>query len=277
MLKEPRWLCIAILLLGGLISVGRASAASPTDDEEQSLRKRVEEFYTLMHAGKWTEAENYVAADSRERFHNGHKKEFLGSEVKSLELDEGGEGATVSVTVYNYSPISSKPLPFAHVTEWRRVNGVWFLELPKLEIGSADKAGGAAPFSPPEQLKFKGHRFGLGTVHAGETKVVRFPFTNVTDHTVTITSVELVSPCLKLRSEKKVYKPGESGELVIGFDPGTLEGEYAQTVVVKTDPGRITTRLLIFGVVAFRIQQKAEQSEGNMPTKSALPPEKPRN
>ena len=102
-------------------------------------------------------------------------------------------------------------------------------------------------------MKFGGHRFGLGLMKNGEKKVARFPFTNPTDHLVTITQVATGCECLTVKDFKKEYKPGESGELVIEFDSTNYPGLYAQTMVVKTSPGDATSYLLVEGETPIRV------------------------
>ena len=89
----------------------------------------------------------------------------------------------------------------------------------------------------------------MGMIQPGQIKVARFPFTNVTDHPVTITSIETFCDCLKAKIDKKEYKPGESGEVAIEFNPKGFERDYGATILVKTDPGDIPTHLTVLGFV----------------------------
>jgi len=259
-----KMLGVAILGAGGLYSLAAMDPAAATEPP-QALKDRVQEFYTLLQGGKWTQAEAYFTEDSRETFRNTQKGQMLGFEVKSFTLGEDGQSASVVVNVSSLVPFAPRPLPFPQTTQWRLVKGVWYVELPKAGSGQLQSPflpGGpvAMPHPPPEQLKFKGHLYRLGNIFPGQTKTARFPFTNVTDHLVTITSVDLGSRYLHLKTEKKAYKPGESGELAIEFDQQDWQGGFGQTILVTTDPGHLVTKLTILGFVAFRQEESPPKS-----------------
>jgi hypothetical protein len=95
----------------------------------------------------------------------------------------------------------------------------------------------------PEELVFKGHTFMLGTVKPGERHELRYPFINKTDHTVTIAQVQTGCQCLTVKTSKMEYKPGEAGDLVVEFDSTGYEYEFVQSMVVKTNPGGVTSYL----------------------------------
>ncbi len=232
------------------------SDASYADDVklEQALRARVEEFYSFLQAGQLAEAEQYVAEDSKANFRNRPRSLFMDPQLDSVKIDPDGQNASVGVKMQVFTHFSAKPVPVNSVTRWRLVDGAWYLLVPKPEatdiraMFGPQPGRGATPITPEqEQLKFKGHRYMLGHVQPGQVKVARFPFTNVTDHEVKITAVQTGCDCLKVKTEKKVYKPGESGELAIEFSAGGREFEYLQTIIVRTDPGNLMTHLNISG------------------------------
>jgi hypothetical protein len=89
----------------------------------------------------------------------------------------------------------------------------------------------------PSALEFRESRINLGIFTKDEKKQARFAFTNITDGPVEISEVATGCTCLTPTYEKKMYGPGESGELVIDFDPARHLFLYAQTIEVKTEPG----------------------------------------
>ena len=243
---------------GGLC-LPTVAVAGDEPKQEQALRARVGEFYGLLQVGRWTDAEAYVTEESKEDFRNWPRKPFLGFEVGSVKLDGAGHEAQVTVQVKIFIALSPAPVPAPWITRWRLVDGLWYLvaanaqrRTPPEFPNSAQMKGSPAPSRPAEELEFKGHSYGLGTIQPEQVKAARFPFTNVTDHVVTITDVLTGCDCLRVKTEKKEYQPGESGELVIEFDPTGYRDPYTQTILVKTDPGDLTTRLTIHGYVAYR-------------------------
>jgi len=254
---------VAMIVSAGPIHFG-AQAPSPPPPQaaspENALRSRVEEFYSLLQLGKWNEAEAYITEETRAEWRQEAKSRFTGFDVQSLALDPDGKSAKVIVRVYTPNPRLSTPIPFAQTTPWRVVGGRWFCEIHRATMAeimapftrSVPGAGAVKP-TPPE-LKFKGRQYGLGNVQRNEVKTARFPFTNVSDHDVTVSSVEIFCKCLKAKLAKRTFKPGESGELVIDFDPsGTdYEGFWGESVMVRTEPGETSTLLNVTAFVALQ-------------------------
>jgi len=257
MQKQETWswlrkICYLILLTAlGSAQLANAEESAP----EQVLRGRVEDFYSLIQLGRWAQAEAYVSPDSLETFRSGPKNPFLDFQVKSVNLEPDQQSAQVEVQLQVVNPASlGTPLALAQTTHWRLEGGVWRVVLPKPASMASlfnDQGEKKSP-PPPEELKFKGHRYGFGKMKPGEIKTAVFPFTNATNHDVTISAVLTGCDCLRAKFNKKTYKPGESGELAIEFDSGHLEQTYEQTIVVKTDPGDLRTLLTVQGYIAPR-------------------------
>jgi hypothetical protein len=235
-------------------TLGLATENQAIQSQEHALRKQVGEYYTLLQAGRYSEAENCMTPDSRETFRKISKSPFLGFEIKSVTIDPGGKSALVLVQIHEFLPgLSAKAVDMPYKSNWKLTAGAWLLTLPK-DLPTSPLSGIASraattPTSRAENLKFKGHKFLFGEMQQGEKKVARFPFTNESDHTVTIKSVETGTSLLTVEGYKKQYKPGEAGEIAIDFDPGNVDREYAQTVVVKTDPNGVITYLTVYAYI----------------------------
>jgi hypothetical protein len=236
-------------MLGSLfLALLPASYLEAAEQPEQALRARVEEYYSLLQQARWSEAEAYVAQDSRETFRNLSKKPFLSFRVKSFDIESEKARATAVVEVQVVAMPSPQPIWIPQSTHWRLVEGAWYVEMPRAEgdrLSALFASQKKNETPPPEELRFEGHRYHLGLVKPGELKVARFPFTNVTDHVVTLADVVTGCACLKVLTEKRKYQPGESGQLTIQFDPTGYTYQYGQTVIVTTDPGGLKTKLTI--------------------------------
>ena len=227
----------------------------PQNQAPAKLRSRVEEFYSLLQVGRWNEAEAYLSEESKENFRSQNKTPFAGFKMVSIKMERDGQEAEALVHIQFYTGLPPTLVLAARTTRWRRVDGVWYVDIPKpdpysLQSLFAIRTQQATASPHPEELKFKGHRYRLGEMHQGDRKVARFPFTNVTDHVVKISEVSTGCDCLKVLTEKREYKPGESGELAIQFDPTGFKYDYAQTIVVKTEPGSLRTFLTVKAFVA---------------------------
>ena len=264
------WLWVVGILWAGAPCPAVFASAEESSKQEQALRTRVEEFYNFLQQGQWFQAEPYLTEDSREPFQNQWRSAFMGSKpfvgfkVESAKLDPDGQNATAVVRLLVFTQFSAEPAEVPRTSRWRLVNNIWYLVFPKADPNAQNSLFNVKNSRPakaqPEQLKFKGHRYGFGIVQPGEIKTSRFPFTNVTDHLVKLAAVLTSCECLRVKTTKSEYKPGESGELVIEFDPTGYEQFYYQTIVVKTDPGDVKTLLDIEAYVT--VQRETPKTEG---------------
>ena len=98
-------------------------------------------------------------------------------------------------------------------------------------------------------------------------KVARFPFTNVSNHDVTLEVIQKGCDCLRLKTQEKEFKAGESAVLEFEFDPSQLqfnvEESFATTVVLKIQPGGEQTALRIAALL----------EPGECPPQSSKPPQ----
>ncbi len=276
-----KFIVSAQLLLACALGVAASGTTGPDNQaprSEQALRARVEEFYSLCQQGQLDRAATYVTEDTRENFRSERRGAFLSFQVESVKLDSGAQAATVSIEkrIFSAQMPMGGGLPIVETTRWRLVKGEWSVEIPKrdpktladLFSGSGQK--GATPSTPTtEELKFKGHTYSFAKIAPGQIKVAEFPFTNATDHAVTITDVVTGCDCLTAKLEKKRYKPGESGVLAVTFNPKGYARQYGQTLVVKTDPGSQITYLKVVGyVLSAPAQPAASGSETKPPATS---------
>ena len=228
------------LLAGG----GRLLASASS---EQALRTRVEQFYTALQQGNFPQAEKFLPKEARSFFRAQPPKPVATFQIDSIKLDSGGETATVVVKVPTVLPFTDQSLLMGQTTQWRRLRGVWYLQFEKAEAQAPQ-----APFNPslhsplpppprvtaPVDLKFQTNSVALSWAHLGEVKVASFPFTNVSNHNVTLAEVQTGCDCLRLKTQQKEFKPGEAGVLEFELDASKMPayGALNLTVLVKTEP-----------------------------------------
>ena len=241
-----------------------------------ALRKRIEEYYSLVQAGRYTQAEDYMTPDSREPFRKVPKSPFLGFEIKTVNLDSDKKAAAVVVQVQAFmAGLSSQPVEMPYNSNWRLVDGTWYLvfpkEFPTSPLAAISSNASQRQIPKPEELKFKGHHYNFAKMDLNQKKVARFPFTNVTDHVVTISQVITGTPLLTVENYKKEYKPGESGVLAVDFVPVDVERDYAQTVVFRTNPGNTLTYLLVSAYITPKPGVPSKDSGLSRPTATQAP------
>lgn len=75
-----------------------------------------------------------------------------------------------------------------------------------------------------------------------------YPFTNTGKYAVTITHVRPSCDCTAATLQKRVYKPGESGELPVTFTIGTRQGVQRKQILVETDETKSNQTVLMLSV-----------------------------
>lgn len=99
-----------------------------------------------------------------------------------------------------------------------------------------------------EQLSFK--------AEMGQKETIAiFPFKNVGEEAVTIKEVKTSCGCTTPQLDKKVYEPGESGEIKLVFDYGSRTGMQNKTayVVLSDNPKPLMLKLTVEIPVAFKV------------------------
>jgi hypothetical protein len=110
-------------------------AAPP--EEEEALKARVNGFYTLFQQGKLRQAEGFVEEDSRDLFYNAPKARIFAYEIKNVEFNSDITEAKVLVAVETLTPLSSQPLKQPLQSDWKRIEGEWYLHLQAVESGES--------------------------------------------------------------------------------------------------------------------------------------------
>jgi len=241
---------------------------------EEVLRGRVEQLYNALRQGDWQQVEKYLTKESRPTFRKQPKKALAGYQIDSIKLEPTGDSAVVVVRI----PLSGRAVPspiFApQTTHWRRVRGTWYLDLSGAPTGQPLSGAGRQNQPPPslhvKDLKFQSTWVSVGYVHKGEVKTARFAFTNTSQRVVTLASVEMDCPCLRMKSQQKDFKPGEAGVIEFELDPSSFSFDVVHaltlTASIETEPEHALTQLTVAAVL---VPGSGEPS----PTPPARPPQ----
>jgi hypothetical protein len=231
-----------VLLLLSALSAPSWRAVQPTKSSkapEEVLRKRVQDFYTLLHDYRYDKAEVFATPATRANLRTQSKGAFLSFSIASMQFDTPKK-AQVSVIISTMHPPIPTPMPVSFNTTWVFIGGNWFIQMPKPPTVEQAAAGTTSipPALPrlPDEIEFDSKMADMGTVKLTEKGIARIPFRNVTDHAV---SLEVVThcDCLVVTNLKKEYAAKESASLVIEFDPAKFTDNYGQSVTVRTKPG----------------------------------------
>jgi hypothetical protein len=124
------WFCLS--LLGAMALLGQSAEeifrkAPPAVDA--ALRERIELFYKLHGEGKFRQAEDLVAEDTKEFFYNSNKPRYLSCEIQRIDYSENFTKARALVVAEMRVPMPGfmdKPVKVPHVSPWKLVDGQWY-------------------------------------------------------------------------------------------------------------------------------------------------------
>ncbi|HLG99976.1 MAG TPA: hypothetical protein VKX49_26945 [Bryobacteraceae bacterium] len=132
-----RKLCLSVFsIVCGLSTVSLpAPAQSPSDvfDKappaiDEALRTRVEAFYQAHVDGKFRQADQYVAEDSKDFFFAAEKTRYHGFNISKITYSDNFTKATVMTACKTELAFHGQKMPVTMpaVTHWKVENGEWF-------------------------------------------------------------------------------------------------------------------------------------------------------
>ncbi|HWC00095.1 MAG TPA: hypothetical protein VG672_25480 [Bryobacteraceae bacterium] len=98
-------------------------------DVDEALRARIHEFFQDHVDGKYRQAENLVAEESKDFFYNSNKPKYLSFEIRRIDYADDFQTAKALVLCEMFVPIpgfADKPMKVPATTRWKQVHGQWF-------------------------------------------------------------------------------------------------------------------------------------------------------
>jgi len=92
-------------------------------------------------------------------------------------------------------------------------------------------------------LKFEAEKVELKAKASDEVLKAQFKFKNDSKEEIEITDISVGCTCLKPRSNKKIYAPGESGVVDVDFTLGSFTGYQEKLLTVITEGQRTQLRV----------------------------------
>ncbi|MBX3363573.1 MAG: DUF1573 domain-containing protein [Phycisphaeraceae bacterium] len=128
-----------------------------------------------------------------------------------------------------------------------------------LAQAATDHVHGPSPTAPAAKkgakISFDRQRHDFGRVLDQATVQTTFRFTNIGTETLVLADAQGSCSCTVGKLAKKEYLPGESGELVVEFDPRNRRGAQNRTVVVPSnDPDTPRFTLMVDAFVRPMIE-----------------------
>ena len=115
--------------------VAAVFAQSPADlfqkappDVDEALRGRIREFYQDHVDGRFRQAEQLVAEDTKDFFYSSKKQKYLSFEINRIDYSEDFTKAKAVIIIETFLPIigmAQKPIKAPVGSTWKIENGKW--------------------------------------------------------------------------------------------------------------------------------------------------------
>ncbi|MGO4880611.1 MAG: hypothetical protein ACLP59_07295 [Bryobacteraceae bacterium] len=151
---------VSVLLLAAAACFGQTPAApdKASPEVDAALRERINQFYQLEVAGKFSQAYPLVADDTKDLFIGSSKPTYTGFEIQNIKYYDDFTKAEVSMMVTRLLPIQGfmgHPLPSKMLSRWKIENGLWCFfvdpqkDLPTSPFGGMPIPGAGRPAVMP--------------------------------------------------------------------------------------------------------------------------------
>jgi hypothetical protein len=135
--KRATFLPLLAVMVAGLAWAQTDPFDQPPPPEiEEALRSRITQFYDLFQKGKFREAEQFVAEDSRASYYAVPKARIFGFSIKEIDFGSDLKTAKALVALKMKIPMMGSALVDLPMgSQWAWTEGNWFLVLPNPQPG----------------------------------------------------------------------------------------------------------------------------------------------
>ena len=257
--------CLMTLAVSGVFFVALQPNSRSDDKAPDTLKQRVSDFYTALHANDAEKAAQYVIEKARDNFRSKSHGKFLDFEITRLELEQDSQSAIVELSFKVMIPTIFRQIYIPDRTRWKLVSGEWFYDpddIPpqlgdKMKEYYYDKQAAGNAKSTPKPVPFERDLVDIGFVDKGKLLSLHFPFSNQSSQEIKIEEVYFRGVSfLKDTTTKRLFKPGEKGEISVELDTTELSGPLDHSFFVEFQPIKEMVSLRIKGKVA--VKQKTD-------------------
>ena len=237
-----------LLWTAGLCFAQGPDAGQPPAAVDEALRARITEFFQLHVDGKYRQAEDLIAPDSKDYYYNSAKPRYLNFAIKTIEYSEGFTRARTMVQAKMFVMVpgfADHPVDLPIMGNWKVIDGqwYWYIDPEAVRTTPFGKLSASEPTGPPkgmpaiptaDQMQFiftqlKSDKQAV-RLKAGESEQVTF--TNTAQGTLNIVLRGAI-PGVDVKLDRVELKAGEKAVLSLrakpGAEPGTLSILVEQT------------------------------------------------
>ena len=265
-----------VLVLAWMSASAGTGAADGGQADLERLKRRVNEYFSAVHARQFEKARQFVLPRSRDTIgaSGSGKARITGFSIVEVELEEGDGSAVVTTRrVATAGGIGS--VRVKEKFRWKREDGEWFLDPadpPKTDSEIFTeyyyKKQGIAPTAEFEERVFD---FGLAV--QGEPVRSRFSFRNHSSRDIIVEKIHGPDRLITDRTEKRLIPAGAAGEITVELNTAKLHRDFIQDIFVQFEPVKEMVKLRITGRVftAEEIAKSPSLSKEAAARKSAAP------
>jgi hypothetical protein len=109
-------------------ATARDASESVPAEVDQALRDRVTKFYQAHVDGKYRQAEQYVAEDTKDYYYASQKPHYMSFEIKKISYSEHSTKAKVTTTckIAQASSFGTMTFNLPVTSDWKLEDGLWY-------------------------------------------------------------------------------------------------------------------------------------------------------
>lgn len=249
MLRPVLVLLSAALFAGAQETPNVFTGAAP--DIEKALRDRVAGYYQAYVDGKFRQAEQFIAEDTKDTFFNQEKHKIRGYEIVKINWDDSYKKASVVTLVQTNIVMRGQSIPAnaPMATRWKLEDGKWCYyvdpslgrETPVgiMKPGAGNRTGMKIddilkdPGIILNQVKVNKDKF---LVHSWEKSADTIVVTNGMSGSITLDFQTETIKGLTFKVEKKELGPGETSKIELIYDPENQAAKPTLKATLRIEP-----------------------------------------
>jgi hypothetical protein len=221
-------------------------------DVEEALRVRVSAFFQAQVEGKFRQAEQYVAEDSKDSYYEMSKTKYLKYEIRNINYSDNFTKAVVLVLTHAYVVIpgfegQAAPLPVK--TNWVLADGKWWWHVDPADLNMTPfgkmnpgpypdpNAAGPSTTSQPATVEsvLSGIKMnkGMAQLKSKEASSDQIEISNGLSGTLWVTLNPIDVPGLQIKFKPAEMKKGEKTVVSFHYEPqGTTPPRGVQIYLI---------------------------------------------
>ena len=242
---------LVVLILVWAPAGAQPSPADPGQADLERLKQRVNEYFSAVHARRFTRASQFILPGSRDAGEAARPgRARIGNlRIHEIKLEEGSGSAVVSISRQVSAPAGS--VRVKEKLRWKKEAGEWFLDPADPPKSDAEifteyyyKKRGS-----PTVAKFEETVFDFGRIVQGDPVRPRFSFRNPSSRDLVVEKIHDPNRFITDRTQKRLIPAGESAEIHLELNTARLRRRFRHVVFVQFEPVREMVALRIKGWV----------------------------